>query len=91
MIAPLKRKYRTGLQYKNQKSTSSISGKGNKKKDNKGARPPKLIGTTVLLVNHGPDELYCEGTGKVLPRNGSIIVHGGKKYISRSAIPNNDK
>lgn len=79
----LRRKFITGLDYKNQKAKHFNSGTNKHKKDTKNKR--KLLGSAILLLNYGPNEQYCAETGLKLPRNGMAWLYSGKLFKNLDA------
>lgn len=80
----LKKKFITGVQWKNQKAPMGRSGKSRTKGKNKN-KP--LIGDAIMLMNMSGVDHFCAGSGKVLPKRGIAYRHNGEMYVTRSDIP----
>lgn len=84
----IRSKYRSTFNYKNQKASSNLSGKNNKKKGNSSARKVKrveLTGRKVLLINMSGVDNFCPVTGQKLATNGMVVEHNGRYYANFAA------
>lgn len=86
-VITLRRRYREGLRYKNQKSPGGNSGNKNKKRVNKAPKQKQLPGQKVMLLDMSGEQRFCAGTGQPLPNRGMVIKHNGEYYRDYRSIP----